>query len=148
MSATAHAPQLEISYPKKSAVSDDQFICSTFFSVPADVVCNLNMAKDGYANMSISACFSSPIFTLLAGVACVLAFGSEPGSYLELPADTPTYVIFVSALTSMCLWGLLVVFLFRYRLNRLAGLFGISFYCVFEACYVSFLLTERNKRTA
>ena len=46
---------------------------------------------------------------------------------------------------SMCLWGILVVFFFRYCLTRSAGLFGIGFYCLFEACYITFLLWDRSK---
>lgn len=39
-----------------------------------DLVNNVAMARDGFPTMAISACFASPLFTLLAGMLrCVMA---------------------------------------------------------------------------
>jgi hypothetical protein len=53
-----------------------------------DLANNLSLARDGFPTMAITACFASPLFTLLVGTSTAMAYGAvKAGGVLEVPFD-------------------------------------------------------------
>lgn len=53
-----------------------------------DLANNLALARDGYPTMAITACFASPLFTLLVGTSSAMAYGAiTTGGVLDVPFD-------------------------------------------------------------
>lgn len=53
-----------------------------------DLANNLSLARDGFPTMAITACFASPLFTLLVGTSSTMAYGAlQEGGVLEVPFD-------------------------------------------------------------
>ena len=53
-----------------------------------DMANNLSLSRDGFPTMAVTACFASPLFTLLVGTSSAMAYGAfAAGGVLEVPFD-------------------------------------------------------------
>jgi sodium/potassium/calcium exchanger 6 len=60
-----------------------------------DLANNLSLARDGYPTMAITACFASPLFTLLVGTSSSMAYGAiKAGGALEVPFDKVLVIMY------------------------------------------------------
>lgn len=81
----------------------------------------------------------APFSNMHSGMACVMIFGSymSEDGVLLMPDDVPTRALYITALINMCMWGLLIPFLFKWvalpawwfvPLNRNAYLCDLSYW--------------------
>ncbi|KAL6758821.1 Sodium/calcium exchanger protein-domain-containing protein, partial [Haematococcus lacustris] len=107
----------------------------------SDAVSNTTMARDGYPTMAITACFASPLFILLAGVACTLSYGARTGA-MAMPQDLPTLTLFATSCLNIIMWALLVPFVFKFKLDRRITFIGMAFYATFQVVFVTIVLRQ------
>ena len=94
-------------------------------SSTSDLTANLAMARDGFPTMALTACFGSPLLTLLGGLTCTLFYVEEGGggsgsggSTVALPGGTPIRVLYACSLACSLAWALAIPLIFRYCVTR------------------------------
>lgn len=90
-------------------------------SSTSDISANLAMARDGFPTMALTACFGSPLLTLLGGLTCTLFYVEESGgsggggsTAVALPGSTSIRVLYACSLACSLAWAIVIPLVFRY----------------------------------
>ena len=100
-----------------------------------DLATNVAMAKNGLANMAMTACFAGPVFSLLISVA--VGFLNMPVSNKQLHVRvelTPTMAVAAAFIVMNCTGIILVGLLNHQRLPEWHGYSMLGFYAAFLVC--------------
>ncbi|PNW73259.1 hypothetical protein CHLRE_14g625300v5 [Chlamydomonas reinhardtii] len=107
----------------------------------SDLVSNTSLSRDGLPSMAITACFASPLFTLLAGLVASLTYATRHHE-MQLPDDLALRVLYGCSATILAMWALAVPLLFRWRLTRATAGLALGVYAAFQLVYVYAVLRE------
>ncbi|MEW5314004.1 MAG: hypothetical protein WDW38_005533 [Sanguina aurantia] len=100
-----------------------------------DLISNYSLSRDGYPTMAVTACFASPIFTLLMGMAVSLTYEAWDKPLL-LSNDFSLKVLNGSIMVMLLIWALLVPLFFRYTLDRRTACIALILYLVALTCII------------
>ncbi|KAI8474810.1 MAG: Sodium/calcium exchanger protein-domain-containing protein [Monoraphidium minutum] len=101
-----------------------------------DLANNLSLARDGFPTMAITACFASPLFTLLVGTSSAMAYGAwRAGGVLEVPFDKMLAIMYGFAIANLAKFCILIPFVHKWVLGPSLALIALSFYAVYTAVY-------------
>jgi sodium/potassium/calcium exchanger 6 len=102
-----------------------------------DLVNNVSMGRDGFPVMAITACFASPMFSLLVGMGTALAVGAiEDGGELAVRVTKPLLVMYGFAAVNLVKFLVLVPLLYGYVLRRSLAFLAFGFYLTFNVVYM------------
>ncbi|GBF97359.1 Ca2+:cation antiporter family [Raphidocelis subcapitata] len=101
-----------------------------------DLANNLSLARDGFPTMAITACFASPLFTLLVGTSTAMAYGAvASGGVLAVPFDRILGTMYGFAIANLAKYCLLIPLVHKWTLGRGIAVVALSFYGVYTAVY-------------
>jgi sodium/potassium/calcium exchanger 6 len=101
-----------------------------------DLANNLALARDGYPTMAVTACFASPLFTLLVGTSASMAYGAiASGGVLRVPFDRPLAALYGAAIANLAKYCVLVPLVHKWELGRGVALTAFAFYGAFAVLY-------------
>ncbi|KAJ1957213.1 hypothetical protein GGI12_005088 [Dipsacomyces acuminosporus] len=99
-----------------------------------DLATNLTLARMGYPNMAISACFGGPMLNLLLGIgaaACsMLANTRHSKDAYKIQITSPTVLVSIACLLLNSLLLLVAIPRQHYHMTRAVGLAAIAIYLV------------------
>jgi sodium/potassium/calcium exchanger 6 len=97
----------------------------------------VSAARDGFAPMAITACFASPLFTMLGGASFALSAGAlrQHGS-LAITLDLPLKLMYGFTLVNMAKFAVIVPWYFKGRLTRATARIALGFYALYQVAYV------------
>lgn len=102
-----------------------------------DLVNNIAMAADGFPTMAVTACFASPLFTLLGGTSFALTAGAiAHGGAFKVNLDVGLRIMYGFTLVNMVKFLLLVPLSFRYKLNKTLAYIALGYYCTYQVTYL------------
>ena len=97
-----------------------------------DLATNIAMAKNGLANMAMTACFAGPVFSLLISVAVGFLHMPVKTKQLHVPVElTPTMAVAAAFIVMNCTGIILVGSLNHQRLPEWHGYSMLGFYAAF-----------------
>ncbi|CAN7941331.1 unnamed protein product, partial [Ixodes hexagonus] len=107
-----------------------------------DLVTNLSLAKQGFPQMAMSACFAGPVLALLLGigVAFIMNFASRGLAVIELQYSDLLVIIYIALVTVLILL-LFSMLATRFRSSRVVGAVLIALYI--SALFTTFVVEFR-----
>ena len=101
-----------------------------------DMVNNISMGRDGFPTMAITACFASPLFSLLVGMATALAYGvSYNHGVLHCVVDKPLMVMYGFAAANLVKFLIVVPLVYRFTLGKKMAIVAFMFYLTYNVVY-------------
>jgi Ca2+/Na+ antiporter len=100
-----------------------------------DFFTNTSVAKQGLGEMAIAGCYGGPVFNLLMGMGCALAFASlqtYPAPFpvkLDLACIVSLVFLYVALISTVA-----IVASRGYKIERTCGMYLISLYAVYSVC--------------
>ncbi|XP_077995463.1 mitochondrial sodium/calcium exchanger protein-like [Glandiceps talaboti] len=96
-----------------------------------DLIADTTMAKQGFPNMGMSACFGGPLFNMLLGIgiSCTIATIENGGSFL-LTSNVIQIVLALGLAVSL-LSSMLIMLITKFHVTRPYGVYLVALYVVF-----------------
>lgn len=101
-----------------------------------DLANNTALARDGFPTMAITACFASPLFTLLVGTSSAMAYGAfQAGGVLEVPFDKMLMIMYGFAIVNLAKFCIVIPLVHKWVLGPGLALTALGFYAVYTVVY-------------
>lgn len=101
-----------------------------------DLANNTSLARDGFPTMAITACFASPLFTLLVGTSSAMAYGAvRAGGVLEVPFDKMLGIMYGFAIANLAKYCVLIPLVHKWVLGRGVAAIALGFYAIYTVVY-------------